>query len=158
MRARGQSTVGHRDDRRVSVTVLGEPGRAWPSSPWANTACESAPAHQPRRWSKTNSGTGAGASSELATGSGAWSHGGGPRAPRERKVLRERLARLGPDPDGFLYWVFLDQLNDFKQNNDVKTPNDGTATLRRCGFKGLLRTRVHRHHLRACSSWRPVNT
>ena len=82
-RASGQSTVGHRDDRRVSVTVLGEPGKAWPSSPWEGLGKhrgESAPAYQLRRWSKTNSGTGAGASSQLASGSGAWSHSGGPRA------------------------------------------------------------------------------
>ena len=26
--------MGQCDDRRVSVTVLGEPGKAWPSSPW----------------------------------------------------------------------------------------------------------------------------
>ena len=28
----GQSTSRHRDDRRVSVAVLGEPGKAWPTS------------------------------------------------------------------------------------------------------------------------------
>ena len=46
----------------------------------ANSAGESAPGYQLRRWSKTKSGTGAGASSQLATGSGAGSHSGGPRA------------------------------------------------------------------------------
>jgi hypothetical protein len=64
----------------------------------------------------------------VAAGSGAWSHGGGPRALRERTGLRDRLARVEPDPDVLRYRVFLNQLNDFKQNNDVKTPNDGTAT------------------------------
>ena len=78
-RASGQLTVVDRDDRRVSVTVLGEPGKAWPSSLWEGLGKRSAGVlgYQPRRWSNTYSGTGAGASSQLASGSGAWSHSGG---------------------------------------------------------------------------------
>jgi hypothetical protein len=33
-RSSWQPTVVDRDDTRVSVTVLGEPGKAWPSSLW----------------------------------------------------------------------------------------------------------------------------
>jgi len=74
MRAWGQSRVGKRNDRRVSVTVLGEPDKAWPASPWEGLGTqrgEGALGYQLTRWSKTNSGTGAGASSRLALRSGA---------------------------------------------------------------------------------------
>ena len=33
-RASRQSAAVWRDDGRVRVTLLGEPGKAWPSSPW----------------------------------------------------------------------------------------------------------------------------
>ena len=73
----------YRDDGLLSVPVLGEPGKAWPSSPWEGLGKrnrECALGYQLRGWSKTQSGRGAGASSQLAIGSGACFHSGGPRA------------------------------------------------------------------------------
>ena len=74
MRAWGQSRVGQHVDRRVSVTVSGGPDKGWPASPWEGLGTqrgEAALGYQLTRWSKTNSGAGAGASSGLALRSGA---------------------------------------------------------------------------------------
>ena len=93
-RASCQSSAVDRHDMRVSVTVwAGEAKRGQRARERgsANAAGESAPAYQLRRWSNTNWGTGAGASSRLASGSGAWSHSGGPRAGATPDQVRGRL-------------------------------------------------------------------
>jgi hypothetical protein len=59
----GQPTAVDRDDGRVGVKILCEPGKAWPSNLWVGlgkNSGEGALGYQPRRWSKTNSGTGGG--------------------------------------------------------------------------------------------------
>ena len=67
-RARGEPTVVERDDRRVSATVLGKPGKASqePMVGARQAKRQDRAGYQPRRWSNTYAGA------------GAWSRRGGP--------------------------------------------------------------------------------
>ena len=96
-----------RDNRRVCVTVLGEPGKAWPSSLWEGLGKHSGEGglgYQLSRRSKTNWGTRAGASSQPGTGSVTWSQRGHWHASARAPPQRARRGPCTAQPRALPYW------------------------------------------------------
>ena len=129
--------VVKRGDKRISVTVSGGRGKAWPLSLWAGFGKHSGKGglrYQPRRWSKTNSGTGVGdlAGREALLGAG---HDDLVLGHVRSDVQRALWGLHDPNLQGlnfnWLGWTHTDvslQLN-WRSGWSEHTPLDSSSTL-----------------------------